>query len=352
MSEVITEAAEVTADRLTNVLRRNFAEWNGEVSAVRVAFVRTLPYSQVARLEIEYASEERHPLPESIFLKLSSSNAQPGQPENSEADFYSSVGVERHGAPLIRCYDAAFSSVTGKSHLLLEDLYLTHFQTEQGEHPSPLYSELAVKSLASFHALWWEHPNIGNGIGRVFDNKWLESFLANLEASVSKFCDLPESDLTTEQRRAFEHMLSSSREIWGRLTDSSGLTVTHGDMHWWNFLHPNDPATGETQIFDWQLWHIDLGARDLAFLIALGGFAERRPELETHLLRTYHATLVDRGVPNYSWADFWYDYRCSAVRNLNIPVIFWSQGKHLSTWKNVLARAFQSYNELKCSELF
>ena len=101
----------------------------------------------------------------------------------------------------------------------------------------------------------------------------------------------------------------------------------------------------------WQLWHIDLGPRDLAFLIALGGFADRKPELESHLVNCYYRTLIDSGVQNYSWSGFWDDYRWSAIRNLNIPVIFWAQGKHPSTWQNALDRAFQSYNELKCSEL-
>lgn len=353
MSDPIVEPSQVTPPWLTDVLCRNFDRWTGRVLKVRVASAKTLPYSRIARLEIEYSDEPHEGLPQRIFLKLSPFAGNSDKPEGSgsEVSFYRSVADERSGPPLVRCFDSQFSAETGRSHLLLEDISVSHFQTAQGKHPSPLYSELAVKCLARFHAYWWEHPQIGRGVGKVFDQAWLESFLGELESSVTKFVDLHGDSLTTDRRRTYEQMLRSSRTIWGRLTDSTGLTVTHGDMHWWNFLHPKDPDTGQTRIFDWQLWHIDLGPRDLAFLIALGGFAERRPEMEMHLLRTYHETIVRHGALNYAWSRFWDDYRWSAIRNLNIPVIFWYQGKHADTWRDALDRAFQSYNELDCEEL-
>jgi hypothetical protein len=158
-------------------------------------------------------------------------------------------------------------------------------------------------------------------------------------------------DLSSERGQVYRNLLSSSSKIWGRLTDPSGLTVTHGDAHWWNFLYPRNPAREKTRIFDWQLWHLDLGARDLAFLVALGGFAERRPALDARLAELYHAVLIKNGVRNYAWRTFFDDYRYSAIRNLNIPVIFWSQGKHHTTWSSALERAFQAYDELGCEEL-
>jgi Ser/Thr protein kinase RdoA (MazF antagonist) len=134
--------------------------------------------------------------------------------------------------------------------------------------------------------------------------------------------------------------------------DPANLTVTHGDCHWWNFLYPNDVNEQSVRIFDWHLWHVDLGARDLAFLLALGGFAEPRPQLEDELLKCYQSTLVSNGITDYSFEQLFSDYRWSAVRNLNIPVIFWTQGKHESTWRTALTRATASYERLNCAELF
>ena len=351
MSQVISDPDEITPELLTEIMRRSYTDWLGRVSSVQVVLTKSLFVSRVARLAIEYSSDPDEELPRHLFLKFSSADTDIENSSKSEVEFYNSVGAEMNAAPLVRCYDAAFSPSKGRSHILLEDLFETHFQTENGKHPSPIHSELAVKSLARFHASWWEHPKIGNGIGSVFDNQWLESFIANLKDSVTKFMIFLGSDLLPEQRKEYEQMLESGEKIWGRLTDRRGLTITHGDTHWWNFFFPKDPENEKTRIFDWQLWHIDQGARDLAFLIALGGFAERRPELETHLLHSYYESLVEYGLQDYSWDDFWDDYRRSAIRNLNIPVIFWSQGKHPSIWKNALERAFKSFDELKCGEM-
>ncbi len=353
MPDVITEPDLVTPEWLSAVLRRDRPDWDGHVTAVRVETVKRLPYSRVASLRVSYSAASHDQLPDHIFLKLSALGVNGEKPADngSEVNFYRTVASEMQGPPLVRCYDAEYSPYLDRSHVLLEDLSASHFQTEQREHPSRINSELAVKCLAEFHAYWWEHPKLGNKVGKVFDGQWLEAFLRDLETSVTEFLDVLGNQLTIERRRAFEQMLLSSRTIWGRLTEPRGLTATHGDTHWWNFLFPNDPHKEHTRIIDWQLWHIDLGPRDLAFLIALGGFAERKPELEMHLLRTYHETLGKCGVQNYSWAQFWEDYRWSAIRNLNIPVIFHSQGKHRNTWENALERAFQSYDEMNCAEL-
>ena len=157
--------------------------------------------------------------------------------------------------------------------------------------------------------------------------------------------------LTREQHRIYERLIASRHDVWGRLTEARGMTVTHGDAHWWNFLYPHDPARNRVCIFDWQLWHVDSGPRDLAFLLALGGFAERRRAIEPILVDHYYDTLIANGVTGYSRENFWSDYRWGALRNLNIPVIFWSQGRDEALWSRKLERAMASFEDLKCSEL-
>jgi hypothetical protein len=353
-STPITEPGQVSPTWLTGVLRNAGVLEFGTVYSVRIASTRTLPVSRVANLRIEYSPNAHPAAPSRLFLKLSNPKAidhERRESNYSEIEFYRRVAVEMDGPPLIKCFDTAFSPTTGESHILLEDLSGSHFQPEQDQAPSPLCSGLAVECLARFHAYWWDHPKLGIDVGKIFDAQWLDSFVKDLKESVTEFVEYLGDNLSPERRETYEQLLGSSRKIWGRLTEVEGLTVTHGDTHWWNFLYPNDPSTAETRIFDWQLWHIDLGARDLAFLVALGGFAEPRPELDGHLIRLYHDTLLANGVRNYTWPDFWDDYRWSAIRNLNIPVIFRAQGKHPTTWKNALERAFQSFDILKCSEL-
>jgi hypothetical protein len=86
-------------------------------------------------------------------------------------------------------------------------------------------------------------------------------------------------------------------------------------------------------------------------MIALGGYSERMASMEPRLVHHYYNTLVAHDVQNYTWADCWRDYRWSALRNLNIPVIQWSQGRDERLWQSNLERAMLAYDELRLFEL-
>jgi len=337
-------------------LNRNARVENVEVSSLRVILSKRLAASTVHRLALEYRNgPNAQTCPRTLFLKLGTPrplNEGPADICRAEVDFYTKVAPAMSCPPLVRVYDAAFSSVSGRSHILLEDLSGTHSQPGENAAPSAEMSRLALEAMGKVHARWWGDPRLGNGIGTVFNSDWLASFIADLNTSVAEFIQSGSGEeLTAKQKDSYRLMLNAAPRIWGRLTDVRGLTVTHGDAHWWNFLYPNDAAVHSVRVFDWQLWHIDLGARDLAFLLALGGFAKPRPGLGANLLRVYHDTLIENGVTGYSWKMLNEDYRWSVIRNLNIPIIFRSQGKHERTWKEALQRAFDSYDRLGCASL-
>ncbi|HEX6127007.1 MAG TPA: oxidoreductase family protein, partial [Pyrinomonadaceae bacterium] len=314
--------------------------------------------------------------PRSLFLKiphvLSESSAVLGVDDHAEVDFYREVAPGIGCPPLVRCYDAAYLNETKHSHILLEDLTETHSQPEQNTAPCEDMSRLAVEALAKVHARCWKQPISHLGSAQSDLAHWgipassaapplkrqhsylvpefdLRRFISNLNSSVTRFLDV--ADLTPAQEREYRRMLHAADLIWGRLTRREHLTVTHGDLHWWNFLYPRDPYAHSVRLIDWHLWHMDVGARDLAFLLALGGFAEPRPEIEAELLDVYHETLIQNGVAGYSAEMLMEDYRWSAIRNLNIPVIYWSQGKHYTTWQTALRRALAAYERLDCTSL-
>ena len=354
MDTVITKPEQITPEWLTGVLRKNGFLECGEVIGVKNKLTKTLKVSVVSRLEVDYSTDAPASAPSRLFLKVSRPNlsqAISSELNRKEVEFYRTIAPAMSNPPFIRCYDAAYSSEYDRSHLLLEDLSETHFQPESPQLPSNLYCESAVDCLAQLHAHWWEHPQLGKEIGDLFDENALNAFVGNVEENVISFLDFLGDRLSTEQRKIYDRLLASKYEIWGRLTETAGLTVTHGDAHWWNFLYPREFDKHRVRIFDWQLWHFDVGARDLAFLIALGGYAERRAVTEKNLLRQYYDSLIKHGVRNYTWDDCWNDYRWSAVRNLNIPVIQWSEGKSPEQWQDSLERAILSCQDLGCAEL-
>ena len=345
---------QVTPEWLTGVFRKSGFLKHGKVINVQNRLTKRLLLSVVSRLEVGYSKDAPASAPSKFFLKISRPDLSKTifpEPKGKEVEFYRTIAPEMSDPPFIHCYDAAYSSELGKAHLLLDDLSETHFQTEPPLPPSNLYCELAVDCMAQLHAFWWEHPRLGEGIGKLFDESELNAFVCEVEKNVIGFIDFLGEGLSAERRRIYDRLLSAKYKIWGRLTNAAGLTVTHGDAHWWNLLYPRDADKERVRLFDWQLWHVDVGARDLAFMIALGGYAERRAMMEENLMRRYYDGLIAHGVRNYTWDDCWNDYRWSALRNLNVPVVQWSQGRSNELWWGNLERAMLAYEDLGCSEL-
>lgn len=354
MEIVITTSEQLTPEWLTNVLRTGGFLNRGEVINIENKLTKQLVQSVVSRLVISYSPDASAFAPTKLFLKISTPDrSRPNSSEHQckEVEFYNVIAREMNDSGVPRCYGADYSLESGNHYLLLDDLSDTHFQPESPLPPSKIQCELAVDCLATLHAFWWEHPKLGREIGKLFDQSELGAFVDDVEKNVISFVDFMGDGLSFKQRKIYDRLLASKVRIWGRLTDAKGLTVTHGDAHWWNFLYPHDLNKHRVCLFDWELWHVDVGARDLAFMIALGGYSERRADMETDFVRRYYDRLIAGGVKNFAWDNCWNDYRWSAVRNLNIPVIQWSQGRSAELWKGNLEKSLLAYEDLDCSEL-
>jgi hypothetical protein len=174
----------------------------------------------------------------------------------------------------------------------------------------------------------------------------VQGVMAHLPAFFDEFGD----SLAADVRKVYERVFASSLKPWLRLTDPRALTIIHGDAHSWNFLFPRS-GSGPAYLLDWQLWHIDVGARDLAFLMALHWYPGRRRDLELPLIRRYHEALLAHGITNYTLDDLWLDYRRGVIRNLTIPIIWWSRGRKPEVWWHSLECAVAAYHDLECDEL-
>jgi hypothetical protein len=354
MPDVITDLAQVTPEWLTSVLHENGYLHQGKVISVHNLLTKTLALSVVARLELLFSADAAPSVPSNLFLKISRPDlprAITSELQGKEVEFYNCVPALMSDPPFIRCYDAAYSQESGRIHLLLDDLSETHFQTEPPLSPAQAYCELAVDCLIELHAYWWEHPRLGKDIGTLFSEQELKDFIGATEKNIIKFIDFLDNKLSARQREVYERILASSYQPWKHLTGAKRLTLIHGDAHWWNFLYPRDMSKHRTRMFDWTLWHVDMGARDLAFMMALGWERARRNAAERNLLRRYYDGLLAHGIESYSWDDCLNDYRWSAIRNLNIPAIQWSQGRSTALWWGNLERAMLAYEDLGCSEL-
>jgi hypothetical protein len=154
-----------------------------------------------------------------------------------------------------------------------------------------------------------------------------------------------------ERLAIYERLLEAWPRLFTRYATHRGLTIVHGDAHVWNAFHPRDPATDTIRLFDWDAWRIDTATDDLAYMMALHWYPERRRRFERRLLERYHATLLARGVRGYSFDDLLADYRLSAVWQITTPVWPSSFGLTPEVWWSHIERSMLAFDDLDCRAL-
>ena len=328
-----------TAATLSNWLRRSGALPRGDVAHVQIDLEHKTTISKLVFVTAAYTPDAPTDLPRNLVVKTPLTQTS----DTSEIQFYREVAPLLPAPPLVR----SLATVADEGTIVLEDLRATHDHSPWPIPPTTKQSELAIDALAQVHSKCWESPALGNTIGKLHTVQTLTSMVHGIAAHLPAFMDAFGASLTTNDRAVYERVFSSSLKPWLRLTAPRALTIIHGDAHTWNFLFPRSGA-GPAYLIDWQLWHIDVGARDLAFFIALHWNSNRRRELELPLLRRYHEALA---VADYTFADLWLDYCRGVVRNLTIPIIFWSRGMKPEAWWHRLECALAAYDDLACDEL-
>lgn len=339
----------ITPLTLSHWLRRSGNLPAGAVVSMRVELETETTTSQLMFLTVTYSSDAPSDLPRHLVIKTPL--MRPSVPGGSaELQFYRLLAPVMGTPPLVRCFAAIDEGDSNPATLVLEDLRATHDHPPWPLPPSVNQCEAALDALAKIHAQWWEAPALGNTVGEIHTPESLTKMVQGIAALLPAFLNAVGYALNTEDRQVLERVFSSSLKPWMRLTDPRALTIIHGDAHTWNFLFPQS-GEGAAFLIDWQLWHVDLGARDLAFFIALHWYPSRRREFEQPLVHYYHDSLLGQGVENYSFDELWLDYRRCVVRNLTIPIIFWSRGMKPEGWWHRLECALASYRDLACDEL-
>lgn len=266
-----------------------------------------------------------------------------------EADFYSYIAPSLPRPPLIKCYFCEYDEVKDSSFILLEDLSAICQQTQWPIPPSQARCEAAIDALALIHAAWWDK---GGKLSSLHGNlpmerTWSGRYMQAME-SLPNFIESLGDRISDERRQIIQQALPTISRSFNR---DANTTLIHGDAHFWNFMFPMDPSAQKAWIIDWNMWDIGRGTDDLAYMMGLHWYPERRSRLEEPLLRRYHAQLMAHGISDYKWDTLWNDYRLSCVRNLLIPVWQWWRGIHPSVWWFHLERSFLTYQDLAGEEI-
>jgi hypothetical protein len=208
-----------------------------------------------------------------------------------------------------------------------------------------------VRARARFHAAWWDDPRLGTSIGTWLDDEALNQQTERLASKFVGFADRLGDRLSPERRALYARVLDAVPRLLLRYTSHRNVTIVQGDAHVWNCFLPQHGGADDVRLFDWDSWRIDTGTDDLAYMMALHWYPERRRRFEQPLLDAYHATLMAHGVRGYDRRALADDYRQSVLWQITIPV--WQAAIDLPPliWWSHLERIMLAVDDLDCREL-
>lgn len=341
-------------------------DWIGDISQggggqgrLHVQAVNPLPpltgASNLIPLEIRYvegspAGPVRVILKQSLRMNIELGNL-------SEVSFYQHAAPEMWRAmrkpPILRCYSAT-AALNGKDYqLVLEDCTDTHAGRSPTMLPPTIEEcEWIVDALADLHAFWWDHRMLGEWGISLPTRESIQSDLDRDAASFARLVNFLGDRLAPVRRAMFEHLLDRLPEARIRcLTSGHGLTLIHDVPHAGNFLYPRNPETHRLLLIDWKSWSIQPGAADLAHMMGVFWFPERRARLEKPLLRRYLDRLLFNGISGYTWDELWFNYRLAICKLVFYPAWQWSVGLPDWMWWPHLERLATAYADVHCEEV-
>ena len=341
------------AGHLTAALRKAGVLGDGRVSSATVKSSRDTIVSHIIRLGLDYDGPAAE-APRSVILKIAHSDyaSTLWNAGRQEVAFYTEVAPLMSGHLTPRCFEGSWNEETHAWHLLLEDLTDSHqIATAWPLPPTSAQSRSVTRALASAHAEWWDHPRLGNSVGT-----WLEAEVTNhiareFAGHFARFSDQLGDRLPDERRKLYDRLIDAAPKLMQRYHSRRDVTVAHGDAHVWNFLLPQDPASEDVRLFDFDQWRINVGSSDLAYMMAVQWYPDRRSIIERPLLDLYHETLLSHGVRGYDRRALDDDYRRSVLWHITKPVWQWVAGIPPVIWWNNLERIFLAVDDLGCREL-
>lgn len=336
---------------LTTVLRQAGALGDGSVREVTVESDRPTIVSRIVRLRLEYDGESDD-APASVVLKTAHPEriAMGWEAGRHEVAFYRDVGAATPPGLLLRCFEAEADADAVSWHLLLEDLTESHMlATVWPLPPSLAQCQRIMEARARFHAAWWDDPRLGVSVGVRRDAGMVGQTMRDFSIHYAKFADRLGDDLSSELRTLYERFQGSTAMLVARYETRRNLTITHNDAHVWNCFMPRDGGN-DVRLFDWDAWRIGMAASDLAYMMAMHWYPERRRRMEQALLDRYHATLVEEGVRGYDRHALDDDYRLAVLWQIATPVWHFAYDIPPVIWWNNLQRILLAVDDLGCRE--
>lgn len=353
MDQIISHPDQITSEWLTQVLRRSGAIERGSVADCTIE-ADASTWAHWAKINVRYAAGTIGSQPPALRLKLGN-----GTFGDAEVRYYNTYYVDLPDAPLVPCYDAAYSAEQRRYHLLLHDLTATH-RNNWKIPPTLTYSYALAEALATLHAHWWGADRLRQGGFDLDLRAAIGRYIDHIQPGRAPLIDLIHDKVDPAWIDALHDVFAHHPALMQRrATDIDGMTLTHGDVNPGNILSPRHGSDRtyliDHQPFDWSLttW---LGVSDLTYATVHWWPTEQRREFEGPLLKHYHRCLIERGVTSYSWDQLVADYKLCAVQSLYV-VVEWcvlpaDRAEMRWVWWPQLHKAMTAFFDLDCTALW
>jgi aminoglycoside phosphotransferase (APT) family kinase protein len=202
-----------------------------------------------------------------------------------------------------------------------------------------------VEALARFHAIWWDASRLGTSVGEWADAAATARYLKNLAEKFAQFTNRLGDNLPHARCRLYERLLDAAPRLLERYHTRCNLTIVHGDLHVLNSFLPRDGGD-DVRFPDWDSWRIGAGSTDLAYMMAIHWYPDRRSRLERPLLDRYHAALTSHGVDGYD--RYALEDRLPPV---GVVAYHHTTASGCVIWWNNLERVFLAVDDLGCRDL-
>ncbi len=357
LDQVLESQDQITPEWLTQALRKSGVLTHGTVQMVEID-ARERELSTTYRLRIAYPFDAQGFMPARLFLKTVNADQEEEFFGPSEVDYYRRDYVGLACAPLLRCYDGAFSAEQRRYHLLLDDVSSSHVEART-KAPTLAYGLVLAESLACLHTHRWGSERIAETGDRLPDAARINRFVEVARPGAGYIIEAMSDQLEPHWPAAINELLARHPQAMiDRTRDPQGFTLIHGDANRTNILVPREGERPlyiiDRQPFDWSLT-VWLGVYDLAYAVVLDWDTAARRRHEVQLLRHYYEQLGARGVEGYSWERLYDDYRLSMAICVYVA-IEWCRGGINHEWTHVwlpkLQRSLTACDDLNCRELW
>ena len=357
-NQAIIHIDQITTAWLTSALSKSGALTCGSVTSFKLDAGRGT-WSSNGSLTINYTDDAQGELPSRLFLKMANTDLDNGESfDDSEVNYYTRDYVDVENAPLLRCYDAAYSAELKRYHILMDDVSATHIEARAKE-PTLEYGLALAEGLAIIHARWWGKKKLTESGATIHNAAHIQSFVDIAEPGMGHIVSRFSSELSQPWVSLMRELFSKHPQVMiQRNKNLNGFTLIHGDTGSANILVPRVGDRPiyiiDRQPFNWSFttW---LGVYDIAYAIVLDWKIETRRQCEIPMLKHYHEHLIKNGVTNYAWGQLYDDYRLCVAMCVYIAVEYCRGGineRWIQGWLQMLKNSLTACDDLQCSELW